>query len=228
VSSAASGCGCPYKSGFKFQARGYVAKIDAKGCEQAYVAPTAGTGRRLAAVNYASVNETFYTGDAWLFRGKINMIATTGGYKEAKGRVEFVTDFLNGVAVNITHGYGYGDDDEYRGRGEGRNYGGDNDERKYSRDDDERDYGREDEQKYGRDNEQKYGREEEQKYGREDEHNYDERDGQYRERRDRGPYEAKAKAQGVGYEIDEYSEGYGRPWLKAGNMKITLFETEFY
>lgn len=258
-------------------AKGYVAKVDAKGCEQTYVVPTAGTGRRLAAANYARANETFYTGEAWIFRGKINLIATTGGYKEAKGKVEFITDFTNGVAVNLTRRYGDDDDDdEYRGRDDEPRYGrdydrkyGQDDDRKYGRDDEpeygEPKYGRDDEPKYGRDDEPKYARDDDRKYSRDDdrkysgdeehkydrdeERKYDDRERQYDERRDSGPYEAKAqakapatteakaqakapakteaKAQGMGYG-DEYSGGYDRPWLKAGNMKITLYETEYY
>jgi hypothetical protein len=259
VTAAAGECGCPYKAGFKFQARGFAAKFDANSCEQEYVPPGEDNRRGLLAANYAPANGTFYTGSGWIFRGKIHLIATNAGYKEAKGNVEFVTDFLDGVAVNITrHPYG---EDGYHGREEERYYGGKeeryhgrNDERHYDRDDehkhddehkygrdDEPEYGREDEPKYGGEDEPKYNREDEPKYGREDEPKYDrederqytrederddhEREGQYGERRYSGPYEAKV--QGFGFGPYDPPSGNDRPWLKAGNMKITLYETEY-
>lgn len=199
--------------------------VDARSCEQEYVPASSGDSghRGLTAANYARENGTFYNGNGWIFRGKIHLIATTAGYKEAKGRVDFVTDFQDGVAVNITRGYGYGDD-EYYSREEERYYG--RDEQPY--------YGHEQERHHGREEERQYGREDDPKYSREEERDYDQRAGQhgkrqYSERRydehpDSGPYEARVQGFGFG---SEYPGGSGRPWLKAGNLQITLYEAEY-
>lgn len=108
-----------------FSAHGHFTSCDATSCQESYIRSSGGGGgggRRTTAQNSAgSTPGTVYTGTAWTFHGDIKLISTQEGYKEAKGKVEFVTEFSSDSGpIAITHddydhyGGGHSDGHELR------------------------------------------------------------------------------------------------------------------
>jgi len=98
-----------------FSAHGHFTSCDATSCEARYLRGTRQSGSNTQVSTPGSV----YTGTAWIFHGDINLISTPEGYKESKGRVEFVTEFdSESGPIAITH-------DDYGYYGEGHEHGDD-------------------------------------------------------------------------------------------------------